>query len=287
MARRVMGVLLLAALALLLLVVLVFVFQRRLIYIPMGQPGSPAAAGLANGQEISLETEDGLTLGAWFIPSATGEPGPAVLFLPGNAGNRSLRAPLAQALAQAGLAVLLVDYRGYAGNPGSPSEAGLAADARAALQRLRQLPQVDPERILYFGESLGTGAAVTLAAEFPPAALILRSPFASLTSVARLHYPFLPVQWILRDRFDSVHRIGDISAPVLILAGENDRIVPASESRRLFDAAREPKRFVLFPDAGHNDLALLAGPQLIQQVLRFLEDMELIPTDPPRRPLPH
>lgn len=287
MARRVMAGLLLAALAFLSLVVLVFVFQRRLIYMPMGHPGSPAAAGLANGQEIFLETEDGLTLGAWFIPSATGEPGPAVLFLPGNAGNRSLRAPLAQALAQAGLAVLLVDYRGYAGNPGSPSEAGLAADARAALQRLRQLPQVDPERILYFGESLGTGAAVTLAAEFPPAALILRSPFASLTSVARLHYPFLPVQWILRDRFDSVHRIGDISAPVLILAGENDRIVPASESRRLFDAAREPKRFVLFPDAGHNDLALLAGPQLIQQVQRFLEDMELVPTDPPRRPLPH
>ncbi len=280
-----MGVLLAAALALLLLVVLVFVFQRRLIYIPIGQPGSPAAAGLANGREISLETEDGLTLGAWFIPSAAAEPGPAVLFLPGNAGNRSYRAPLAAALSQAGLSVLLVDYRGYAGNPGSPSETGLAADARAALTRLRELPEVDPNRILYFGESLGSGVAVSLAAESPPAALILRSPYTSLTSVARLHYPFLPVRWILRDRFDSAGRIGDISSPVLILAGDRDRIIPAAESRRLFDAASEPKRFVLFPDAGHNDLALLAGPQLLHEVHRFLEDMELVPTAPPRRPL--
>jgi len=283
MARRVMGVLLMAALVFVLLVVLVFVFQRRLIYIPMGQPGSPAAAGLGSGREVSLETEDGLTLAAWFIPSATTGPGPAVLFLPGNAGNRSYRAPLAAALSQAGLSVLLVDYRGYAGNPGNPSEAGLAADARAALRRLQELPEVDPERILYFGESLGTGAAVSLAAESPPAALILRSPYSSLASVASLHYPFLPVSWLLRDRFDSIRRIGSISTPVLILAGESDRIVPAAESRRLFDAANEPKRYVLFPDARHNDAALLAGPQLIHEVGRFLEDMELIPTPPPRR----
>lgn len=285
MARRVMGVLLLAALALLLLVVLVFVFQRRLIYIPMGQPGSPAAAGLANGQEISLETEDGLTLGAWFIPAAAAQPGPAVLFLPGNAGNRAYRAPLAAALSQAGLSVLLLDYRGYAGNPGSPSETGLAADARAALKKLRELPEVDPDRILYFGESLGTGVAVSLATEFPPAALILRSPYTSLTSVARLHYPFLPVRLILQDRFDSVQRIGDISSPVLILAGDSDRIIPVAESRLLFDAANEPKRIVVFPGAAHNDLTMLAGPELLHEVYRFLEDMEIIPTAPPRRPL--
>jgi len=144
---------------------------------------------------------------------------------------------------------------------------------------------VDPDRILYFGESLGTGVAVSLATEFPPAALILRSPYTSLTSVARLHYPFLPVRLILRDRFDSVQRIGDISSPVLILASDSDRIIPVAESRRLFDAANEPKRIVVFPGAAHNDLTMLAGPELLHEVYRFLEDMEIVPTAPPRRPL--
>ena len=171
------------------------------------------------------------------------------------------------------------------GNPGSPSEAGLAADARAAAAWLRGQPQVDPQRIVYFGESLGTGVAVTLAAESPPAALILRSPYASLTSVAQTHYPFLPVRWILRDRFESDRRVGLLGCPVLILAGELDRIVPAKESRRLFDAAAEPKRLVLIPGARHNDPQMLDGDLLLSQVLRFLEDMDVVPTPPPRRPL--
>jgi fermentation-respiration switch protein FrsA (DUF1100 family) len=285
MARRMMMVLLLAAMAGLLLVVLVATFQRRLIYVPSGLPGSPAAVGLPQGREISVPTADGLTLSAWFVPSNAAEPGPAVLFLPGNGGNRALRAPLAAALSRARLSVLLLDYRGYGGNPGSPSESGLAADARAGLAALRRFPEVDPERILYFGESLGTGVAVTLATESPPVALILRSPYSSLTAVAGLHYPFLPVRWILRDRFESIARITDIGAPLLIVAGDSDGIVPASESRRLFDAASEPKRFILFPGAAHNDPALLDGAELLQEVQRFLEDMEIVPTPPPRRPL--
>lgn len=265
-------VLLACGVGFLLLVAALGLFQRRLIYLPMGQPGTPGAAGLPSAREVSYTTEDGERLAGWFLPTGGSPPAPAVLFLPGNAGNRSYRAPLAAALADAGLGVLLVDYRGYAGNPGRPSEQGVAADARAALSYLLTLPEVDPARIVIFGESLGTGVAVTLAAEQPMAALILRSPFSSLTAVARLHYPFLPVRSLLQDRFESIDRIASVGCPVLVLAGERDRLIPLAESRRLFEAAVEPKHLAIIPGARHNDLALLAGPQVLAEVRRFLEE---------------
>jgi len=198
---------------------------------------------------------------------------PAVLVCNGNAGSRWLRAPLAAALARAGLAVLLFDYRGYAANPGRPTEPGLAADARAALAYLAARPEVDPARLVYFGESLGAAVALRLAVERPPAALVLRSPFASLAEVGRLHYPWLPVSLLLADRYDSVGRVGGLAAPLLVVAGERDRIIPAAHSRRLFDAAPAPKRFVLLPGADHNDLDLLAGSRLLAELLAFLRDV--------------
>ncbi len=273
-------VLLAGGVAFLLLVAALGVFQRRLIYLPVGQPGTPGAAGLPSAREVSYTTEDGERLAGWFLPTDGPRPAPAVLFLPGNAGNRSYRAPLAAALVDAGLAVLLVDYRGYAGNPGRPSEQGLAADARAALSYLLALPEVDPARIVVFGESLGTGVAVTLAAERPAAALILRSPFSSLTAVARIHYPFLPVGSLLQDRFESIDRIASVGCPVLVLAGERDRLIPVEESRRLFEAAVEPKHLALIPGARHNDLALLAGPQALDEIRRFLEEAGVLPAPP-------
>jgi len=197
-------------------------------------------------------------------------PGPAVLVLNGNGGNRSLRAPLAAALAGMGLHVLLFDYRGYGGNPGRPTEAGLAADARAALDHLAGRPEVDPDRMVYFGESLGAAVALRLATERPPAALVLRSPFASLAEVGRLHYPLVPVGLLLRDRYDSAALAGRLAAPLLVVAGDRDRIVPAGHSRRLFAAAPEPKRLVVLDGADHNDPDLLAGPRLLAELRRFL-----------------
>lgn len=273
-ARRVMGLAGLVAAAALAFLILIWVGQRRLIYIPLGRPGSPSAVGLPGAREVSFPTADGLTLGAWFVPAARPTAGFTVLFFPGNAGNRSFRAPLAAALSDAGLSVLLVDYRGYGGNPGSPSEEGLAADALGALGHLEARGDVDAERIVYFGESLGTGVAVTLAREHPPAALILRSPFTSLVELGRLHYPFLPVAWFLRERYPSMDRIGALTCPLLVLAGDRDRIIPLEQSRRLFQAAPEPKRFVTIPGARHNDLALLAGDRLLHEVVGFLETTE-------------
>ena len=167
--------------------------QRRLIYFPSPGPVPSAATLLPGGRDVVLDTEDGKRLGAWYLPATGGQPGPAVVVFNGNGGDRSGRAQLAVGLSRLGMSVLLFDYRGYGGNPGPPSEKGLAADARAAQAWLAAQPEVDPDRIVYFGESLGAAVAIGLAMERPPAALVLRSPFTSLAEVGRVHYPWLPV----------------------------------------------------------------------------------------------
>jgi uncharacterized protein len=171
------------------------------------------------------------------------------------------------------LQVLLVDYRGYGGNPGSASQNGLAADARAARAYLASRPNVDPSRLVYFGESLGTAVAVDLAAEYPPAALVLRSPFTSMTDLGQYHYPFLPVRLLLRDRFAAIEQIQQIQVPLLVIAGGRDSIVPIESSRRLYDAATTAKTFLLLPDADHNDYELLAGDEMINAIVRFLRQL--------------
>jgi fermentation-respiration switch protein FrsA (DUF1100 family) len=194
-----------------------------------------------------------------------------VLVCNGNGGDRAMRAELAAALSRLGLAVLLFDYRGYGGNPGTPTEEGLAADARGALDYLAGRPEVDPRQVVYLGESLGAAVALRLAVERPPAALVLRSPFASLAEVGRRHYPVLPVSLLLRDRYDSAALAGRLDAPLLVVAGGRDQIVPAGHSRRLFDAAPQPKRLVVLDGAGHNDDELLAGPRLLAELRTFLD----------------
>jgi fermentation-respiration switch protein FrsA (DUF1100 family) len=255
---------------------LLWVFQRRLIYLPSGAV-PPAASVLPGAEEVAFTTADGLRLRGWFVPprgsAGPGAARPAVLVCNGNGGNRAMRAALAAALARMGLAVLLFDYRGYGGNPGQPTEEGLAADARAAAGYLAGRPGVDPARLVYFGESLGAAVALRLATERPPAALVLRSPFASLAEVGRVHYPVLPVSWLLRDRFDSAALAGRLTAPLLVVAGDRDGIVPVAHSRRLFAAAPQPKRLVVLEGADHNDPDLLAGPRLLAELRSFLSPL--------------
>ena len=188
----------------------------------------------------------------------------------GNAGNRAYRSDLAAQLPASGLSVLLFDYRGYGENPGSPTEEGLALDARAARRYVLSRKDVDARRLVYLGESLGSAVAVRLAVEHPPHAVILRSPFTSFVELGRLHYPILPVGWILRDRYPSIDRIAKIGCPLLVIAGSADSIVPASQSRRLFEAALEPKRLELVEGADHNDEVLAAGPRVVGAVTGFL-----------------
>jgi fermentation-respiration switch protein FrsA (DUF1100 family) len=271
-ALRIGWVLGIVVVAALLFLALLWAYQRSLIYLPDHSGVPPAVAVLAAAEEVSFETDDGLRLGGWFVRGPRAR-GPTVIVFNGNAGNRSHRAPLARALSRAGIATLLFDYRGYGGNPGAPTEAGLAADARAARAFLDSRPDVDPERVAYFGESLGAAVATALAEARPPAALVLRSPFTSLAEIGRVHYPFLPVQPILlQDHYAVIDRIGAVRCPVLVLAGERDSIVPVAQSRRVYESANEPKRFALIAGADHNDMALLDGAALIDEVRAFLEN---------------
>jgi uncharacterized protein len=269
--RIVVGVSVVLAMALVVLA-LAWLSQRRLIYLPSAGRVPPAHSVLRAGEDVSFDTADGLRLGGWFVPAAADHSRATVLVLGGNAGNRVARAPLAAALSRAGLSVLLVDYRGYGGNPGHPSEWGLAADARAARAYLATRGDVDPARLVYFGESLGAAVAVHLAVQQPPMALVLRSPFVSLADVGRIHYPFLPVGLLLRDRYASIEQVGALRSPVLVVAGAGDGIVPWQQSRRLAARIPEPKRFMLIPGADHNSLELLAGQRMIDEVVRFVAD---------------
>lgn len=256
-----------AAVAALLLVV--WALQRKLIYFPSGVAPSPAAVGLPSAVPVTFPTEDGLMLNGWFVrPAST--PWFTVIVFNGNAGSRAMRASLADAFVRGGIAIVLFDYRGYGGNSGVPSEGGLTVDARAVRRYIVGRADVDPARVAYFGESLGSAVAVTLAAEFPPAAMVLRSPFASLAEVAAFHYPFLPVRWLLRDRYASIEVIARIPTPLLVIAGESDRIIPLAHSRRLFDAASQPKMLRVIKGADHNDAALNDGPEMMQVVIEFL-----------------
>ncbi|RBY89199.1 alpha/beta hydrolase [Blastococcus sp. TBT05-19] len=263
--RRLLRTALALALVCAVLVGLLWALQRRLIYLPAGGPVPSAADVLPGGRDVELTTSDGLRLGAWFFPGPDAD-APAVLFAAGNGGNREHRVPLARALAAEGLAVLLFDYRGYGGNPGSPDADGLALDVRAARDWLVTEAAVPQERLVYLGESLGCAVVTELALEHPPAGLVLRSPFVDLAAVGAEHYPFLPVGLLLRDRFPVAEQVARVQVPTTVLLGTADTIVPPEQSRRVAAAAGRLHALVEVPDAGHNDLVLLDGPELVRAV---------------------
>ena len=223
--------------------------QRRMMYFPAGDVPPPAAVGLPQAQAVTFATEDGLMLGGWFVPAA----GPSlatVIVFNGNAGHRAYRADLAARLAAQGLAVLLFDYRGYGDNPGSPTEEGLARDARAARQYVLSRADVDPRRLVYFGESLGSGVAVRLAGEHTPHAMVLRSPYTSFADMGRHHYFSRIPTWMFRDRFPSIDRIAQVGSPLLVIAGTADTVVPVSQSQRLFAGGTRAETAVDTPGRG-------------------------------------
>jgi pimeloyl-ACP methyl ester carboxylesterase len=254
-----------------LLLILTWAFQRRLIYLPSPGPVPAANDVIEGARDVTLRTSDGLELGAWFIPARGTESNFAVLVANGNAGDRSLRAPLARALVEQGFAVLLFDYRGYGGNPGDPSEEGLARDAVAAYRFLTEVEGFPRARLLYFGESLGAAVLTQLATVHPPAGLVLRSPFTDLAAVGSVHYPFLPVGAMLWDRYPVAKQIRAVNVPTTVVYGTQDSIVPPSQSRAVAEAAQGPTTVVEMEGAGHNDLALLNSRELIEAVLELAE----------------
>ncbi len=262
-----------AAVALVLLG-LVWTFQRQLIYLPAPAPGPTAAKAIPGARDVVLQTSDGLRLSGWWVPAREPVRDVAVLVANGNAGNRLARAPLAHALSERGLSVLLFDYRGFGGNPGRPTEDGLARDVRAAREFLLDRAGFPPNRVLYYGESLGAAVVTELATEHPPAGMLLRSPFVDLASVGQTHYPFLPVATLLRDRYPVAEQIAQVRVPVTVLYGDQDSIVPPDQSRAVAEQAPELQRLVGIADADHNDAALLDGDTLLDAVVALADAVD-------------
>jgi fermentation-respiration switch protein FrsA (DUF1100 family) len=252
--------------------------QDRLIYFPGQERPDAALVGHPAVEAIEVATADGLRLLAWQAPPATAT-SPVLLYLHGNGGTLAHRAGRMRDFLHLGWGVVMVEYRGYGGNPGQPSEDGLAADARAGLEAIQAMG-IPAWRTVLWGESLGTGVVVRLAAERPAAvgALILESPFTSLLDMARRHYPWAPARLLLRDRYDSLSRIGAVQAPVLILQGLRDEIVPPAMGHALAAAAGGLVEIWEVPEAGHNDLGLHGAIEAVSGFLaRHLARIGTVP----------
>lgn len=257
----------LAALALYAAVVALFYLAQGALLYPAGRDKVGAReAGLAGFADVTLDTEDGEKIVGWHKAA---EPGRAtLLYFHGNGGSLLDRRDRARLLTQGGRGLLIVSYRGYSGSTGRPSEAGLRIDARAAYDWLAA--RAAPERIVLYGESLGSGVAVQLAAERPIAGLVLDAPFTSAADVAGHHYWYLPV-WLLRDQYRSLDRIHEVKAPLLVMHGARDGVIPIALGERLFAAAPEPKRFVKLAGVDHVSVLEEGG---LEPVRAFLDEVE-------------
>jgi len=228
----------------------VYLFQRKLQYFPSPERIAPAQAGLANVEEIVLETPDGERLIAWYAAAAKNKP--TILYFHGNGAGLINRAERLGKYQAKGYGFFIPAYRSFAGSSGTPSEEALIADSRLAYDYLLK-QNLKPENIVVFGESLGTAMAVQLAASVKVGAVVLESPFTSAVDVGALRYPFLPVGFLMKDQYRSDQYIASVKVPVLVVHGGRDRVVPLSMGKKMFELANEPKKFILLPEAGHND----------------------------------
>lgn len=231
------------------LLTLMYLGQRKLQYFPDPIRRTPVSVGLPQAEETMLDTSDGERIVVWHVPPRGDNP--VVLYFQGNGGGLDLRAERFRRLVADGIGLVALNYRGYGGSSGSPTEAGLIADARAAYDFATARYPV--QRIVLWGESLGTGVAVALAAERPVGRVLLESPFTSISDVAAQLYWFLPVRLLVKDSFRSDQRVGRIAAPIMILHGVRDTVVPIVLAERLYALIRSPKQFVRLPHAEHND----------------------------------
>jgi len=256
-------ILIVGALAYCCVLALMYVFQRSLMYFPDPARLAPAAAGFPRAEEVSFKSDDGEPLLAWQVAPHGDKP--VVMYFQGNAEGFKPRVGRFSWLTADGTGLLALCYRGYGGSTGRPTEDGLIRDARAAYDFVRKR---DPgKRIILFGESLGTGVAVALAAEREVAGIILDAPYTSTAEVGAAAYPFAPVRWLIKDSFHSDERIARVHAPLLILHGERDNIIPVRFGEKLFALGHEPKRIVHFPLGGHVDLDDYGAAKVVKEFL--------------------
>ena len=245
--------------------------DRYLIFRPDDDlSGDPAEVGLAF-EDVRFTAADGVTLHGWFVPGSTDA---TLVLLHGNAGNISGRLRrLADLHRSLGMSVLIFDYRGYGISEGRPSEKGTYLDAEAALDYLDTRGDVDQDQIALFGHSLGTAIAVETAVRREVYAVLLEAPFTSIGAMAAHSYPFVPgIGRILRTKYDSLSKIRDIGAPLLVLHGDRDDTIPIRMGREVYEAAVEPKRFLPIAGADHDDADVVGGDAYYEAIAAFLED---------------
>ena len=238
-------------------------YQRKLLYFPNRAAVAPATVGLAQADVLKLKTSDGEVLVAWHIAATAGKP--LILYFQGNGGGLELRNERFRELTRTGCGLLAVEYRGYGGSSGRPNEEGLHRDAEAGYETALALG-APAKGIVVMGESLGSGVALRLAARHEVGVVVLDSPFTSIVDVAAIHFWMFPTRLLIRDRFRSDQAIGAIRAPLLIVHGDRDDVIPIRLGEKLYALAGEPKQFIRVEGAGH-----LALGFAIPEVLDWIE----------------
>jgi fermentation-respiration switch protein FrsA (DUF1100 family) len=249
------------------MLVLLFVVQRSLLFPGSDRRATAEEAGLAGFEDIALATADGERIAAWWKPPRPGKA--VILYFHGNGGSLWDRRFRAAVLTREGRGLLMVSYRGYSGSTGRPSEEALHRDALAAYDWVAR--SYEASRLVVYGESLGTGVAVRLATERRLAGVILDAPFTSTVDVASAVYWYMPVAWLMRDPFRSIDIVAEIGAPLLILHGEQDGVIPIGLGERLYAAAAEPKQFVRLAGVGHATVLEGGGLQPVDAFLAAVE----------------
>ena len=252
------------------ILVVLYFYQRNMVYFPDVKRPNATEWGIVDySPVVQVQSSDGLNIEGWYFSSENKEK-PIIVMFHGNAGHIAHRLFKLPKLIEAGYSVLLAEYRGYGGNPGKPSEEGLYKDARAYLDWLINEEGIQEEDIILHGESLGTGVAVQMATEYNVGGVVLESAYDSVVNVAKKTYFFVPVRLLMKDQYSSVEKITGMEAPLLMVHGQKDRIIPISFAKNLFDHALEPKKIVIIPEAGHNDLYKY---DVSLHILKFLSNM--------------
>ena len=247
--------------------------DRQMIYFPQRTlAATPADAGL-DYEDIFLTASDGVRIHGWYVP---GEQSTTLLWFHGNAGNIGDRVEnLLQLNRHVGVSVLILDYRGYGRSDGKPSEKGLYLDAEAAIEYLVTERGLVPETdLVLFGRSMGCGVAVEMATRHRVRAVILESGFPSVRAMAKRVYPFLPSAMLLslvEARYDSLSKLPNVRAPVMVLHGDRDLTVPIELGVELFEAANDPKRFYRIQGAAHNDTYHVGGEPYFEALREFID----------------
>ena len=232
---------------------------------------TPAEAAL-DFEDLWFETGDGIRLHGWLVPAPSSPV--LLLFCHGNAGNISHRVDNIRRLYDVGISVLIFDYRGYGRSGGAITEAGFYLDAEAAYELARNRAEAAGQKLVIFGRSLGGIAAVHLASSRSCSGVILESTFTHMAAMAKEHFPLPVPESLLRDKLNSVDKIGRITAPVLFFHGDSDDIVPLRLGQELYAATKAPKEFVTLVGAGHNDTYFVGGSEYFQKFRGFIDKLQ-------------